>query len=358
MNLKDMTMALAALALSFCFFIQQAQACTTVALGVGTQKIIAKSFDWIDDHGLAFVNKRGVQKTALVLNHGDKPAQWISKFGSLTFSQYGREFPLDGMNEAGLVVEIMWLDSAAYGKTRTLPAVNELQWIQYQLDNFSTVAEVLPNLPMLRISRAYANVHFMICDKTGACATIEFLHGNPVVHSGNTLSVAALTNNVYAESLNFLKMFKGFGGSRPTPPGTGSLERFVRAALLLKKFSASPQDQAAAYAFRILKNVEQPGLSQWNIVYDPHSNRVTFHTLHHFKNKSVELSKLDFSCDTPAKDIDMNTEDQGDVTAKFADYSDKANLRLVHEGLDQMASRLPRGAARSIAIYPNSTRCL
>ena len=33
------------------------------------------------------------------------PASWVSKYGSVTFNQYGRELPTGGMNEAGLVVE-------------------------------------------------------------------------------------------------------------------------------------------------------------------------------------------------------------------------------------------------------------
>jgi choloylglycine hydrolase len=32
-----------------------------------------------------------------------KTISWISKYGSITFNQYGREFPTGGMNEKGLV---------------------------------------------------------------------------------------------------------------------------------------------------------------------------------------------------------------------------------------------------------------
>ena len=39
---------------------------------------------------------------------------WTSKFGNVTFNQYGKEFPTGGMNENGLVIELMWLNEARY----------------------------------------------------------------------------------------------------------------------------------------------------------------------------------------------------------------------------------------------------
>lgn len=32
---------------------------------------------------------------------------WTSRYASVTFNQWGREFPMDGMNEAGLVVALV-----------------------------------------------------------------------------------------------------------------------------------------------------------------------------------------------------------------------------------------------------------
>ena len=53
----------------------------------------------------------------------------------------------------------MWLDSSEYPKPDGTPSVNELQWIQYQLDNFATVGEVLasqnPGIESLRCRSLY-----------------------------------------------------------------------------------------------------------------------------------------------------------------------------------------------------------
>ena len=46
------------------------------------------------------------------------------------------------MNERGLVVEIMWLNSARFGAlAATRPTLNELQLIQHLLDTAATVGE-------------------------------------------------------------------------------------------------------------------------------------------------------------------------------------------------------------------------
>ncbi|MFT7624554.1 MAG: penicillin V acylase-like amidase (Ntn superfamily), partial [Myxococcota bacterium] len=120
-----------------------AQACTTFLCEDGQDVLIGKSYDWHQGAGLVLVNKRGVAKKALVLEPGATPAQWTSRYGSITFNQYGREMPNGGMNTAGLVVEVMWLRASRYPAPDKRPTLNELQWIQYQLDRFATVKEVV-----------------------------------------------------------------------------------------------------------------------------------------------------------------------------------------------------------------------
>ena len=55
------------------------------------------------------MNRRGLKKTAFSTNSG---LQWVSRFGSLTFNQFGFEFPNGGINEAGLVIEHMMMDGS------------------------------------------------------------------------------------------------------------------------------------------------------------------------------------------------------------------------------------------------------
>jgi penicillin V acylase-like amidase (Ntn superfamily) len=82
--------------------------CTSFVLGDATGRMVGKNMDVFYDEGYLFSNQRNLAKTAFVLPPG-KPAVWVSQYGSLTFHQSGKEFPVGGMNETGLVVEQMTL---------------------------------------------------------------------------------------------------------------------------------------------------------------------------------------------------------------------------------------------------------
>ena len=79
---------------------RSASACTTFMLERGGDRVVGKSYDWHMGQGLVLVNKRGVAKQSLPAKPGDRPAQWLSRHASVTFNQYGREFPAGGMNDA------------------------------------------------------------------------------------------------------------------------------------------------------------------------------------------------------------------------------------------------------------------
>jgi penicillin V acylase-like amidase (Ntn superfamily) len=93
----------------------------------------AKNYDWNIGYGLILINKRGVAKKS-ASGQPENRASWMSRYDSLTFNQYGREFPSGGINEAGLAVELMWLDDAEYPADPRIPSFGTLEWIQYQLD--------------------------------------------------------------------------------------------------------------------------------------------------------------------------------------------------------------------------------
>jgi choloylglycine hydrolase len=92
---------------------EYSHACTTFFLFDGQNAVFGRNYDWVTADGLLISNKRGLRKTSVV-QPPNQPATWKSRYGSLTFNQYGREFPTGGMNEAGLVVELMWLDGTRY----------------------------------------------------------------------------------------------------------------------------------------------------------------------------------------------------------------------------------------------------
>src|ERR1700755_3020224 len=92
-------------------FLIDGLACTTFCLKNKGEVLFGKNYDWNIGDGLIFVNKRGVSKEGAADKNA---ARWVSKYGSVTFNQYGRENPSGGMNEAGLVIELMWLEWTKY----------------------------------------------------------------------------------------------------------------------------------------------------------------------------------------------------------------------------------------------------
>src|SRR5678815_1447789 len=111
--------------------------CTTFCLTAGDQQIFGRNYDFEIGNGLVLTNRRGAEK----VGHEDPRARWVSRYGSLTFNQFGRDFPMGGMNEAGLVVELMWLDGTRYPQPDERPALGVLEWIEFQLDTARSVDE-------------------------------------------------------------------------------------------------------------------------------------------------------------------------------------------------------------------------
>src|SRR5882724_5841355 len=186
-----------------CLFLNHTFACTTFCLMSKGEVLFGRNYDWTVGDALVLVNQRGVAKTATIID-SENGAKWISKYGSLTFNQYGRENPTGGMNEMGLVVEQMWLDETEYPKVDSRPAVGTQEWIQYVLDISATTAEAIKNAEGVRIE-SEVKVHYLINDKSGNAASVEFIKGLMVVHTGANLATPTLTNDTYDASLTFTK---------------------------------------------------------------------------------------------------------------------------------------------------------
>ncbi len=307
---------------------QSADACSTFQLQHGKQLVVGKNFDYHTDIGMVIINKRNVAKTAL-LRSPKKLARWVSKYGSITFNQVGREFPFSGINEAGLVVEIMWLNETRYPDPDERAAIGELQWIQYQLDNSSNVDEVIKSDALIRIFQSRP-VHFFVADSRGKAATIEFIDGKLVFHTSDNLPVKVLTNHTYQKSLQYLKTHKGFGGQEKLSFTRRSLDRFATAAKKIKDYQSQrqPSTPIVEYAFDILSSVSQ-GVTVWSIVYDVPHSRIYFKTVRKKEIKIIHHREVDFTCGPPVKVLDMNTDLKGNVTEQFVDYTTEMNREMV-----------------------------
>ncbi|MBF0359723.1 MAG: linear amide C-N hydrolase [Oligoflexia bacterium] len=150
--------------------------CTAFKFTVGGKQYIGKSFDFGIMSADVVVNLKGVKKKNLH-KESEKVIGWTSKYGSVTFNMLGKELPYGGMNEESLVVEIAFLEGAGFkgdSDGQTYISLNESQFIQYLLDNFKSVDEVVNELDKIRISPLIPKgVHYSVCDKSGKCVSID-----------------------------------------------------------------------------------------------------------------------------------------------------------------------------------------
>jgi penicillin V acylase-like amidase (Ntn superfamily) len=292
-----------------------ALACTTFVLQGGDRIYFGRNLDWFWEDGLVLVNPRNVKKTAFVAPE-HAAAKWTSKYGSVTFNQMGREMPFGGMNEKGLVVETMWLSDTQYPAGDARPEINMLQWVQFQLDNCSNVAEVIASDKLIRLEKMpiRARIHYLVCDAQGDCATVEFLQGAISVHRGEDLPFHALANDDYEPSATYLRAHPAREGVAEPPIENESLARFCRAAARVSAFKPAKRIFLDVdYAFSTLDQVRDDR-TLWQIVYDVSGRRINYRTRSNSQRRSVDLKAFDFACNRPtlSADIQANNASAGE----------------------------------------------
>jgi choloylglycine hydrolase len=123
--------------------MQQALACTRVLwVSPDGQVIVGRTQDWTEKAGHAFrVFPRGIERRGAV---AQTPHTWTSKYGSLVLTAYDMGTH-EGVNEEGLSGHALYLAvNAAFGERDTSKeAIGIMQWVQFYLDNYATVAEAV-----------------------------------------------------------------------------------------------------------------------------------------------------------------------------------------------------------------------
>lgn len=349
--LRALQIVLTVLTLTSIFTVQ-ALACTTFCLKNGNEVLFGKNYDWMIGDGIVFVNRRGVAKMSAD-DTEKNVAAWISKYGSVTFNQYGWESPSGGMNEAGLVMELMWLDDTQWPSKNDLPTVDVLEFIQFNLDTAATADEVIRNSEKVRIS-SQVKLHYLVNDKQGNAATIEFLDGKLVAHSGKDLPHAALANDTYSRSINY---------SRRTaePTSESSLDRFSRAARKSTEFSTGSRSEKGAvdYAFGVLDDVAQRNSTQWSIVYDQKRGNIHFKTRTSPQVKIIDAKAFDYACSAPVKMLDIDRKASGDATSAFTNYAPTANRDLIERAFKgtPFLTNVPASVKDHYASFPERFGC-
>lgn len=297
--------------------------------------------DWKSEIGTnLWAFPKGMKRTG---EAGPDSAVWTSKYGSVIASGYDIS-TTDGVNEAGLAANLLWLAESEYPpNTGDRPAMSLALWAQYLLDNFATVAEAVTELTAtpLRVVTAQvpgeerlATVHLAISDATGDSAIIEYIGGEQVIHHSRDYQV--MTNSpIFSKQLAITEYWQQIGGTVMLPGTNRAADRFARASFYVNAVEKTADPVlAVAAVFSVMRNVsvpygistpDEPNISstRWRTVIDHTAKRYFFESALSPNTFWVELNNLDFSEGAPTKRLSLGEGEKtvyaGDASAQFTD---------------------------------------
>ena len=261
-----------------------ANACSRVTwLGPNGMVITGRSMDWpYSFHSHLYAVPRGSTQDGA---GGVNSLTWTRKYGAIEVA--GTTDPsgpidgiFDGMNETGLVANLLYLGESDFGPAPTdnRPRLSFAGWVDYVLTSFSTVNEVVdaftdPSIYIVPMNfgpggAGHPTVHLSVSDASGDSAIIEYLDGKPVIHHGKQYQV--MTNSpTYDQQLQLNAKWDDVDKNKDLPGSIQSQDRFVRASYYLSKLpQATDERQAVAGVFSVMRNVSVP----WGVGDAEHPN--------------------------------------------------------------------------------------
>ena len=180
---------------------EYADACTRVVYeGTNRTVVTGRTMDWKEDpRSNLWIFPRGMERNGQA---GSNSLKWVSKYGSVITSAYDI-CTTDGMNEKGLVANLLWLAESEYpARDGRKPGLSVAAWTQYVLDNFATVDEAVEALAkddfdvasdLMPDGSRMATLHLSVSDAGGDNAIFEYIGGKLVVHHSKSYQV--MTNS-------------------------------------------------------------------------------------------------------------------------------------------------------------------
>jgi penicillin V acylase-like amidase (Ntn superfamily) len=302
--------------------INSSKACTRLVYkGPDNLILTGRSMDFsFDIPANLWIFPRGMQRNGEV---GPNSIAWTSRYGSVIASSWDIASS-DGMNEKGLVANMLWLAESEYPpfeKDGNKKGLTISAWAQYALDNFATVAEAVEAFreeefvivtDFIPGTDKFTTVHLSLSDAAGDNAILEYIGGKLVIHHDPAYTV--MTNSpIYTEQLAVYNYWKNISGEVFLPGTNRASDRFARASYYL---SAVPQTDntrvAVATVMSIVRSVSVPygiksqehldlSSTQWRVVAD-HKNLVYyFETVLTPNTFWVDLKNIDFGEGTDAR---------------------------------------------------------
>lgn len=272
---------------------------------------------------------------------GNNSITWVSKYGSVMVSSWDISTP-DGMNEKGLVANMLWLVESEYAKFDKDGDKKGLAislWAQYAIDNFATVAEVVEAFKkkdfaivsdFIPGTNKFTTVHLSISDATGNNAIFEYIGGQLVIHHDPSYTV--MTNDpTFEEQLAITKYWKNIPGKTFLPGSVTAADRFARASFFLNAIPQTDNTRiAVASVFSVIRNVSVPygfqiegypnlSTTRWRVVADQKNLVYYFESALTPNIFWVDLKKIDFDEKAGVKKLDLsnNKTYSGETSIEF-----------------------------------------
>ena len=303
---------------------KRVRACTRVVYqGNKDMVITGRTMDWKEDtRSNIWIFPRGMERNGEV---GKDPMRWKSKYGSVVTSAYDI-CSTDGMNEKGLVANLLWLAESSYPQWNgEKPALSIAAWVQYMLDNFATVNEAVSGIEkntfdvvsdMMPDGTRMATLHLSISDATGDNAIFEYIDGKLNIHHNRSYQV--MTNSpVFDQQLALDDYWKTIGGTTFLPGTNRAADRFVRASFYINAIPKTEDTRTAlASVFSVIRNTsvpfgistpDQPNISstRWRTVSDQKDKVYYFESTLYPNVFWVDFKDVDFSEKASVKKLNL-----------------------------------------------------
>lgn len=300
----------------------RAEACTRVTYVGDSAVVTGRTLDWRTPIPTnLYVYPRGVEKKSF---NTDRSISWTSKYGSVV--SVGFDLGVnEGMNEMGLVCNLLYLPGTVYAKEGDpRPYMSTSLWAAYVLDNFATTSEAVAQLKLDEFQidapsmpgGAPATLHMAISDADGNSAIVEYVDGKIEIHEGTEYQV--LTNAPpYQTQLDIYDYWKAVGGMNMLPGTNRSQDRFTRASFYVGVLPKDASHETAlAGVFGIISNCavptgislpDQPEISttQWKSVSDQRERVYYFKVTEKPAILWVDLKEFDLYPGAPIMKLDI-----------------------------------------------------
>lgn len=336
--------------------------------------LYGRTMEWggFDLHSELVLVPRGHTFTS-ALSDKIQGVKWENRFGFIAINAANLPVAVDGMNETGLTVGVLYMPGfAEYQQTvagQESASLSHTDLAAYLLGQFDDVEDIKAELSKLRVihNEGFAKsfgapvpLHWIISDKAGRSIIVEYMDHQLHIHNNK---IGVMTNSPgYDWHLLNLRNYTNlqaqdiFGpreinGVNLTPFGVGSgmlglpgditpPSRFVRAVAYIHTLLPFPNAESGIpEVARVLHNFDIPiglvregmykgklmaGQTQWSVIGDIRNRRYYYWTEYNRRMRMVDLDKLDFEGST-VQAIQLDEVLQEDIEDRTQDFPVKTD---------------------------------